>query len=54
MMKICAIARFFTFSYPVTSNLLSLVIVVQRYVSTKFQVSMAFLFQEHQRYGTDI
>ena len=30
-----------------------IVILVQRYVSTKLEVSMAFLVQENQRHGTD-
>jgi len=41
------------FDQALDLKFVSLVTLVQRYVSTKLEVSMAFLFRENRRHGTD-
>ena len=43
----------FYFYICVPSNFAPLVTLVQRYISTGLEVSMAFLFQENWRHGLD-
>jgi len=51
-MKICT-KKTFTFSYPVTLTFDLEFSRLERYVSTKLELSMVFLFQEDQMHWTD-